>query len=461
MEKTSQHQAIAFSKQTQIDWLLGFVVLVLLLSLVINFLEIKNDIENRLSNDADVLAYRISESVSFNTTLNSTSLNQYIQPIIEKTCFKAITLQTPDSEITIGDYSKKMQATTRHLHTDTPIKLFAWSPHIDKLITQKGLEIFTYHALVFSLFMALMWYSKKQSNTSTVIETPEVQQTTVIETVSTKQGEGSVNKKLKEQENLIHQLTSELNSAHAHLEELQQTKHSILSNMSLELRTPLDAIIGYSELLLEDAEKLNNEEVKHDIQRIHIAGKHLNNLINDVLDLAKIEDGTLVLNPEHFEIQELVDQAIKSLQPTVAHHQNTLTVKTQNNIGSIFTDKKRLSQIFFNMLTNACIYTEQGDINLSVTRETAEDSDFIKIEISDTGIGITQDNINKLFKEFTHNDDYSYDGIGFSVAISRRLSHALGGDISINNSTDKGSNFVITISTDINKPINDKDDELD
>jgi signal transduction histidine kinase len=466
MEKAVISSSTTNRKKLNINWFLGSAIMLIILFAGYNLNDIKKNVNTKLATDADMLAYRISESLQISQKTTSHAVSTYVSPILKNTYFKALTLKMPEGEFTLGAYKASMEAHVRYLHTKTPIQLSIWSIPEKKLIIQQQLKFSAFMLLILTIFIFIYWLTKNNTvkhNTKTTESKSAIKQinTTTSTHSETKTYNDTLLEKNHIQDELIQQLKNELNTTHERLIEFKNSRHSILSNMSMELRTPLDAIMGYTELLLDDSKSLGNQNITNDVSRIQSAGKHLWTLVNDVMDLAKIEEGEFDLHPEYFRLQPLINDVVNELQATISHHQNNLTVKTQEDLGQVYSDKERLKQILFNMLSNACAFTEKGQIKLNITRDKSRAAEIIKIEISDTGIGITEDNINKLFKEFSHTDDYNYDGIGFGVAISRRLSHMLGGDITINNTQNTGSNFVITLATDINRPIDNYDNELE
>jgi signal transduction histidine kinase len=229
-----------------------------------------------------------------------------------------------------------------------------------------------------------------------------------------------------------------------------QAKSMFLANMSHELRTPLNAIIGYSELSQEEAEDLNRPKLAAYLGKIQVAGGHLLNLISDILDLSKIEAGRIELFIETFKIAPVVYDISGTAQDLAKKNNNTLTVECPEDIGIMQSDLTRVRQILYNLLSNACKFTENGTITLVVKRQTqpADGREWVYFIISDSGIGMSQEQVGKLFQQFTQADPSTtrkYGGTGLGLAISQRFCHLMGGNISVQSELGQGSVFTIAL----------------
>jgi len=248
------------------------------------------------------------------------------------------------------------------------------------------------------------------------------------------------------------QAEAEMYKAKEAAEAASLAKSQFLANMSHELRTPLNAIIGYSELLQEEAVDLGEEDFVSDLERINNAGKLLLTLINDILDLSKIEAGHAELELENFDVSEVVQNVARTVEPLFVPNTNRLNVECPNNIGQLYSDQIKLTQILFNLLSNAAKFTENGTITLSVERiknnENIGDSEQLNFKCTDTGIGITPEQLQKLFQPFTQADASTtrkYGGTGLGLAIAQKYSRMLGGEITVNSELGKGSTFTLIL----------------
>ncbi|MBW1687229.1 MAG: response regulator [Deltaproteobacteria bacterium] len=227
-----------------------------------------------------------------------------------------------------------------------------------------------------------------------------------------------------------------------------KAKSAFLANMSHELRTPMNAIIGYSEMLAEDAEDQGQQEFVPDLKKINQAGTHLLALINDVLDLSKIESGKMEAFAEDIDVGALIDEVIATAQPLIDKNGNRLRIERGEHLGIAHQDLTKLRQSLFNLLSNAAKFTHEGTVTLRVEREQDRGVDWLTFAVSDTGIGIPEDKIDHVFEEFRQADDSTtreYGGTGLGLAISRRFCRMLGGDLTLKSQPGEGSTFTIQL----------------
>jgi adenylate cyclase len=246
----------------------------------------------------------------------------------------------------------------------------------------------------------------------------------------------------------------ELEEARELSEVANRTKSQFLANMSHELRTPLNAIIGYSEILQEDAADNGQEQLVPDLKKIEGAGRHLLGLINDILDLSKVEAGKMDVFVEEIDISSLLDEVRSIITPLVAKNGNKLEVRVADHVGSMRSDRTKLKQCLLNVLSNASKFTQDGKLTVQV-RRLVTDGPMIQIMISDTGIGMNEEQIGRLFQAFSQADASTtkkFGGTGLGLAITRHFCRLLGGDISVASAPDIGSTFTIILPDQAPEP---------
>ncbi len=229
-------------------------------------------------------------------------------------------------------------------------------------------------------------------------------------------------------------------------EAADRTKSQFLANMSHELRTPLNAVIGYSEMLQEMARDDGVDDFIPDLEKITAAGKHLLDLINDILDLSKIEAGKMTLSMEKFAVAPLIQQVVGTVHPLVQKNGNTLEVSDTSNLGEMFADSMRIRQCLLNLLSNACKFTDKGTLRLTVEKVRQHERGWVVFRVSDTGIGMTPEQLQRLFRPFTQADASTtrkYGGTGLGLTISLKFCQMMGGDITAESEAGRGSTFTI------------------
>ena len=242
-------------------------------------------------------------------------------------------------------------------------------------------------------------------------------------------------------------LFDEIQDKSRQLAEGSERKSQFLASMSHELRTPLNAIIGLTEMMITHAARFGTDKAQEPLRRVNAAGTHLLSLINEVLDLSKIEAGKLELNPEPVNLARLIDDVIGTAGQLAEKNKNRLIVEAQEDLGSLNADSMRLKQILLNLLSNACKFTKEGEVALRV-RRVAGGRDWVELAVADTGIGLTAEQQAKLFQEFTQADSLTarrYGGTGLGLALSRKLARLMGGDVTVASEPGEGSVFTVRL----------------
>lgn len=270
---------------------------------------------------------------------------------------------------------------------------------------------------------------------------------------------GSLLKAVDVQNRRLKERSRELEIARDAAEAANRAKSTFLANMTHELRTPLNAIIGYSELLQEDVEELGREEFVSDLKSINVAGKQLLSLISDILDISKIEAGKMAVSLENFEVLELVDEVVMTVQPMIAKNRNQFGLHGNSHLGEMYADISKVRQVLLNLLSNAAKFTENGKITLEVWLESAglqlggagvkgDIETWVLFRVRDTGIGMTAEQVSRLFEAFTQADASTtrkYGGTGLGLTISRKFCQMMGGDIQVESAPGAGSAFTMRL----------------
>lgn len=457
-------------------WSLTFFSM-LFASLLISQVREKTEIEQSML--MDQLSYRIIKLISSDNKLTNESIQSAIVEILDNDDFSQVNITTGQLNYSFGIADKISEFIERKLETPYNIHIQAAVTPIEISVRNRQIHIFMIFSIslvILGAFIGLI-IDKYVRQPFQLLENATQQYTSgnkdVRVNIDSKDEFGVLAnfmnemfnridenehnlktqarerriaaQKVQEQRDALQALTDELTLARDQAFAASNAKSSFLANMSHELRTPLNAIIGYSELLIEETEDQKSSYHLKDLDKICTAGKHLLALINDVLDISKIEAGKMDLLLEIFDVLPVVQETASMITPLILSNNNTFDFQLSDNKLTMCSDITRVKQILFNLLSNACKFTNNGNISLQVELAT---NNMINFKVIDTGIGIDNEQLERLFSEFVQADDSTtreYGGTGLGLAICRRFCRLMGGDILVSSEAGKGSTFIASL----------------
>jgi signal transduction histidine kinase len=437
---------------------------ILPISLFVTFYYI-HDLESRLEadflNKADALAYRLQSKYA-DALLSMTNQNTAeINALIDELGFSFVRVLSTKNELYYGHEEADTQFVIKNIAVYSPdkknyrnIKLVIYYPVINKLVTQHRNRILFPVIIGLLLFgMFLIWairttvhkpFEDLVNNTQKVSEGQHD-----LRFDTSRQDEfGYIARFFNEMLDKLLEQQGQLKAAVDEAKRANNAKSVFLANMSHELRTPLNAIIGYSDLLVEQATDLNQLECIPDLQKISTAGKYLLDLINNILDITKIEAGKTEVYYERVDVHTMIDEITSTMEPLTEKNNNELIVSVDPDIREFKADYTKLRQSIFNLLSNACKFTQQGKIQLRVYKVTRNNREKLLFEIADNGIGMSDTCLSNLFRPFSRGDQSSAQkiaGTGLGLAISRNFCNLMGGEISAQSTVGAGTVFTIHI----------------
>ena len=256
----------------------------------------------------------------------------------------------------------------------------------------------------------------------------------------------------------LKKIESDLLNAKNVLEEALHSKSHFFASMSHELKTPLQSILGYSELIAEEAAQISAEQIFSDSLKINRSGKNLLKMINDILDIAKLDAKKMEVKNDLFELNTLLDELIDTIKPLLSANKNTFSLSISEEITLIYQDIDKLKHILLNLLSNACKFTNGGSISLIVKLTKIDLEKWIQFEVVDSGIGISEEDSSKIFNPFQRSVDSNtrkYAGTGLGLTIAKQFANLLGGDLSVESKVNEGSRFIVIL------PLRDSPNLLD
>ena len=455
--------SIAVKITSMVLWV---IIIVVFIASTVFLNDLQHQLEVEYSDKADQVAYQVAAALHASGATGDDELTALLDDLSTRYRLDGIHVGVQGRHMTFGgtDDADRSAALRRNLGFasaagDAYVEVFP--PALDRLAREQRnrLVIGTFVLLlVFGLF--LTWSIR------TIVHRPLQQLVNATRAISCGQQDVRLETSREDEFGYLSRFFNEmLDRLMTQQRELQDTltraqsasraKSAFLANMSHELRTPLNAIIGYSEMLREDATTQGLDAYTPDLKRIHTAGTHLLSLINNVLDLSKIEAGKLSVHAHSFAVDALVEDVVGTVKPLLEKNRNRLALDRGPQLGQMFSDETKLRQVLVNLLGNAAKFTEDGVVTLSMRRITEAGEDWLQFAVRDTGIGIARDQIARLFTDFTQVDSSTtrrYGGTGLGLAISRRFCQRLGGDIQITSEVGQGSTFTLRLPVRLVEP---------
>jgi len=461
--KRNWQQSIAVKISALTLWI------VLPISLIITFYFIgglEQKLEAQFAEKADSLAFRLQLIFENGFLYDDKKQTSAISSLLEELGFSYVRILAPEKEMLIGKDSPDMQFITRiikvpyqdndtrHLEPYYAMKIVAYFPAISKLAIHQRNQILYPVIIGLILFgMFLIWAIR------TIVHKPLEHLINATQAVShgnhdlrldtSRQDEfGYIAQFFNEMLDRLLEQQEQLKYAVDEAKKANNAKSAFLANMSHELRTPLNAIIGYSDLLVDQATDLKQLECIPDLYKISTAGKYLLDLINNILDITKIETGKTEVYYERIDAYTMIDEITSTMLPLVDKNGNELIVDIDPDIGEFKSDYTKLRQSLFNLLSNACKFTVNGKIHLRVKKMKRNNKEKILFEIADTGSGMTDECLRNLFVPFSRGENsqsHKIAGTGLGLAISRHFCNLLGGEISVQSTPGAGTVFTVHI----------------
>jgi len=458
-------QSIAVQIAAQIIWV---IIPIVFISSIFLFHTIEQDTRENFTHKLDALTYRISNAILNSKEISNDDTIRIIKSIASDLDFPAVSVIAPDFQVIPNIDVSNLSASKRTIQANSDDKLdnpviviTSYHTSINDIIKQKRkniLAVILTCLVVFATFLVFSIRQKLYKPLKMLVDaTVSAADENYNVTLDTDRGDefGHLSIFFRRMLNRLSEQHNKLKEAAEDAKQANTAKSAFLANMSHELRTPLNAIIGYSEMMLDETNERNDTIYTDDILKIIAAGKHLLHLINEVLDLSKIEAGKLELNVGKIDIPKLVHELQNTIEPLARQNNNTIDIELDNELTYFYSDEVKLRQILINLFANACKFTENGKISLNVSRQKSKNENNIVFVVSDTGVGIRAEYLDKLFEPFTQGDNSTtrnYSGTGLGLSICRHLCLFLGGDITVKSTAGQGTMFIVTLPLEIKAP---------
>jgi len=456
--QSNWRQSIAVKIASQITWILiptAFIASIFLFSAMDKY--VLQNFEYKV----DSLTYRVTSVLFNNPDIDDSEKDVIINKIASELDFAAVKVVSSEYKLIPEIDTESYEATTRTVEIgfsdvfeNTFIVVTSYHEPVESLLRNTHKNVLALTIICLTVLAVFLVVSIRQQ-----IYNPLKMLVNATEAASNEDRKIYLDTRRKDEfghlaiffEKMLARLNEQHNRLKETAEEAKQAssaKSVFLANMSHELRTPLNAIIGYGELMLDDQSITMNDVHFRDLRKIVSAGHHLLHLINDILDLSKIEAGKLEVVPVDIDLVHLMDELTTTIKPLVEKNNNKLIVYCSPQVRQIYSDNMKVRQILINLLGNACKFTNKGIISLKAEPRSINSVEYVTFSVADTGSGISEDLIDTLFEPFTQGDSSStknHGGTGLGLSICHRLSILLGGEITVSSSRGEGTTFVVTI----------------
>ncbi len=422
------------------------------------------------SDQADLLAFRVENAILYTTSLDNPRFRESLKSIAAAVGFKAVKIKVDNEEYLVGEFTPELEAITRGIPAMLPsnpgvastIQVTGYHEPLRSIASRQRdttLVTIVIALTVFGLF--LMWAIRVIVHRPLNALVDATRQVSAGKTDLRLDSDGndefsSLARFFNRMLDALMIQQKKVEHALDEAEHANRAKSVFLANMSHELRTPLNAIIGYSDMLAEEAMEIGQSEAIPDLQKIKTAGKHLLDVINNILDISKIEAGKMELFVEPIDVRGMVQDIVATVQPLVERNRNKLSIDCPESIGSIRGDVTKLRQALLNLLSNASKFTEDGFVALRAEKLVVNGEESIRFSVSDTGIGMSEEQLRAAFQAFSQGDaaiSRRYGGTGLGLAISRHYVSMMGGDVGVRSTPGKGTTF--TIRLPVNCPVDE------
>lgn len=440
------------------------VVLVITIVVVATQAGTRQSIEHELNAYADKQAYRFTRDL-YTTMLNDDLVRTKLEQIFDPDKFMAIEFRFSDHSVVVGEISSNAVSLVQpviihdigHSHEHIEFNLVLYHLPIDEMVAKAREEAFIYFGIPFLLFGIII---------AVIIHTIVIRPIKAMVDATHQVYKGDMSIRLKsdrsdefgELQLFFNRMLIKLEESHLELRDAfesansaNKAKSAFLANMSHELRTPLNAIMGYTDLVRDTLEEAGIVQCKSDTDRIINAASHLLTLINEVLDLSKIESGKMELHIEEFSLVGLINDVLVTTTPLIEENSNVLINEVEPDLGNVHTDQVKVYQILLNLLSNAAKFTKNGEIRISANLFNHNNEKWFRVSVKDTGIGMTPDQTEKVFNDFVQADSGTtkrFGGTGLGLSITRRLCELIGGHILVDSELGKGTVFTIELPVD-------------